>query len=251
MPLDWTGWTQEGDFEPLIVANAKASPRVDLAPRQALARIPALARSAQHLAAGLITQAERNRLVQNLKPVMPYNSLPAPATAAEIREAVDAAKRDRVLAVAQEAANGDLVAARLDIPAFTRRGVWAISVHASSSARRIGKSLGYEAVIALDEVHLEVHQGAAWKIACGGAKAPMAAMVGGYDRLPLEDIVREARQAIVSPEWVQIGMDPERHSYFYDRMTHQPVVGASRVLQVGPLALARDPRYGDPAAYRY
>ena len=38
---------------------------------------------------------------------------------------------------------------------------------------------------------------------------------------------------------MQVGFDPERHSYFYDRTTTQPVISAERVIQVGPLVMAK------------
>ena len=41
-------------------------------------------------------------------------------------------------------------------------------------------------------------------------------------------------------EWVQIGMNPYKHSYFYDKKTMQPILSADEVIQVGPLVLARN-----------
>ena len=41
------------------------------------------------------------------------------------------------------------------------------------------------------------------------------------------------------PDWTQIGMNPFRHSYFYDKATGSPVTRAAEVIQVGPLVLAK------------
>jgi len=46
-------------------------------------------------------------------------------------------------------------------------------------------------------------------------------------------------------------MDPERHAYFYDRASMQPVVAADEVLQVGPLVLAKNPRYAETNTFLY
>jgi len=45
--------------------------------------------------------------------------------------------------------------------------------------------------------------------------------------------------------WRQIGMNPFRHSYFYDRRNGKPVVGAAEVVQVGGLVYAKDVEYAD------
>ena len=45
-----------------------------------------------------------------------------------------------------------------------------------------------------------------------------------------------------NPEWTQVGMNPFRHSFFYDKATGKPVTRADQVLQVGPLVLAKGAR---------
>ena len=45
--------------------------------------------------------------------------------------------------------------------------------------------------------------------------------------------------------WRQVGMNPFRHSFFYDRRTGQPVIAASEVVQIGGLVYAKDVVYAD------
>jgi hypothetical protein len=45
--------------------------------------------------------------------------------------------------------------------------------------------------------------------------------------------------------WRQIGMNPFRHSFFYDRRNGKPVVSASEVVQIGGLVYAKDVEYAD------
>lgn len=45
--------------------------------------------------------------------------------------------------------------------------------------------------------------------------------------------------------WRQIGMNPFRHSFFYDRRTGKPVVSAAEVVQIGGLVYAKDVEYAD------
>ena len=61
----------------------------------------------------------------------------------------------------------------------------------------------------------------------------------------------EAQAAMNDPTFVQVGFDPERHSYFYDRTTTQPVVSAERVIQVGPLVMAKNPVFEDKKEFKY
>ena len=45
--------------------------------------------------------------------------------------------------------------------------------------------------------------------------------------------------------WRQIGMNPFRHSFFYDRRNGRPVIYASEVVQIGGLVYAKDVVYAD------
>jgi hypothetical protein len=53
------------------------------------------------------------------------------------------------------------------------------------------------------------------------------------------------------PEWKQIGFDPARHGYFYDRANGEPVASASEVYQVGNFVLAKDVKYVSKSKYLY
>ena len=45
--------------------------------------------------------------------------------------------------------------------------------------------------------------------------------------------------------WRQIGMNPFRHSFFYDRRNGRPIIYASEVVQIGGLVYAKDVVYAD------
>jgi hypothetical protein len=42
------------------------------------------------------------------------------------------------------------------------------------------------------------------------------------------------------PAWTQVGMNPYRHSFFYDKSTGEALIGAEEVIQVGALVLAKN-----------
>jgi len=49
------------------------------------------------------------------------------------------------------------------------------------------------------------------------------------------------------PEWTQVGVNPYRHSFFYDKSDKSgrtPLISATKALQVGPLVLAKGAKFG-------
>jgi hypothetical protein len=60
-----------------------------------------------------------------------------------------------------------------------------------------------------------------------------------------------AQEYLDHPEWAQVGMDPERHGYFYDRRSMKPITAAEEAIQIGPLVLARKPQYGNKKDFKY
>jgi len=70
-------------------------------------------------------------------------------------------------------------------------------------------------------------------------KSTIARIYGDYvpeDPIKLRE---EAMRLLDDPEWTQVGMNPYRQGQFYDKVTGSPVMEASEVIQVGPLALAK------------
>tara|TARA_R100001126_G_C4887534_1_gene183401 strand:- start:52 stop:7359 length:7308 start_codon:yes stop_codon:yes gene_type:complete len=71
-------------------------------------------------------------------------------------------------------------------------------------------------------------------------KSTFARIQGSFVNRTDEETALLAEQAINDPAWTQVGFDPRRHSYFYDRKTGEPVTFAEEVIQVGPLVLAKN-----------
>jgi len=71
-------------------------------------------------------------------------------------------------------------------------------------------------------------------------KNPFARIEGNFVNRTDAENQAIAREALDSPDWIQVGFDPRRHSYFYDRKTGEPVTFAEEVVQIGPLVLAKN-----------
>jgi hypothetical protein len=232
------------------IANAnKAAPKVDrlsMNYKDVTKRVPEVSEGLEKLLRGEITKAEYNDIVNMYKPVTPYSFVPKPATSEEAIGALrgDAAKSR--YGKQEEYEPGSKIGLRLDIPAYTGKGVWVNSIH-----DEVGKKVAYGPTASVKNANLGISQNESKRIAQGGAKAPYARIKGEWNPLSEEEAVRRAQEYLDHPEWKQIGMDPERHSYFYDRRTMEPITGAEEVIQIGPLVLGKNPKYGKIEDFDY
>jgi hypothetical protein len=158
-------------------------------------------------------------------------------------------KRD---SVNPEIAAGTEVGLRLDIPAFNRKGIFVVSIHEKRLPYKVGKSLGYSNAASITNVSFAIgNQKEALKIASGASKDVLQTMEGTYVPMTAEQIYSKAKDVFNNPAWIQVGIDPTRHAYFFDRRTTVPVVKADEVLQIGNMILARGVTYGDKSNFLY
>ena len=205
-------------------------------------RSPQLSMGAQLVQSGAMTAAEYDELVNFYKPIKPYAEAIEPATNDQVYDALDKVKRERM---DPEIENGTSVGLRLDIPAFNRKGVYVVSIHQKGTKSGPGRVLGYSSVAKARDVTFGLgNERDALKIAAGAAKDALQTVEGKYVNISPEAAYRQAQEAISDPAWVQVGVDPTRHSYFYDKNNTQPVVAAEEVIQIGNMVLAKNVTYG-------
>jgi hypothetical protein len=72
----------------------------------------------------------------------------------------------------------------------------------------------------------------------GTDKSPKAQIKGIHQGTPDDEVRRMMEEMMRDPAYTQIGMDPRKHSQFYDKQTGMPVFAAEEKLQSGPLILA-------------
>jgi len=201
---------------------------------------PELALAAEKLGNGKITIADYAKEVKRLRPIEPLTSVPKISSFEEIASALDKNKVDKgLIGLDKEIADGTPVGSRLDIPAYNNYDTWVVSVHEGTGVS--GKSLGYGKVAVLDNVSFNSNPKAAYGVATGNKdKAPFARMNGKWRNVDPEAARKQAEEYLTDPDWVQVGMNPYRHSFFYDKATGQPLASADEVIQIGPLVLARN-----------
>ena len=208
-------------------------------------RSPELAILAERLKRGEITKAEYDEAVNRFKPIFVYESVPTPATNKEVSDALDSNKRSRANI---DLPSGTKVGLRLDIPAFEKNNTFVVAIHEakpSVTSPRADNILSYRSVAALKNAKFAIgNQSKTLEIAVGKFKDKLQTIEGSYVSLTPDEAFKKARAAFNDPSYVQVGFNPIRHAYFYDRRTTMPVVSADEVIQIGNLILAKNPVYG-------
>lgn len=237
--------------------NPVENSRKNMAHTDVLADIPELVQGVKDLREGKISKEDYEDLVQKYKPVEPYESVPEPTSPELAYKALSEGKSQSI-----EKANkyglpskvlkgGEEVQLRLDIPSYTGpHKAWVNSVHSLSSKSgtdasfNAGPVIGYESVSHIKgDVTFGMHQEAGYKIASKEkSKSPMATIKGEWVPTTPEKAYADMQKYLHDKEWTQVGMDPKRHSYFYDRTTREPITSADEVIQIGPLVLAKNAR---------
>ena len=150
-----------------------------------------------------------------------------------------------------EIQEGTNVGLRLDIPAYQDMDTWVNAIHFEEKVEGGNAystaSAGTNAVFG-KKVRREWTSDKAVKVATGTAKSPFAVIDVAWQNQTPEQTHKEITAALedskkANSRWKQIGMNPNRSGFFYDKATFLPVANASRVLQVGALVMAQDVQY--------
>ena len=249
---------------PGITASNRAEQKNDAASRiedvsaDRFKRTPTLQVALQDLQEGRITRDEYSKVVDEARPVYPYKELPEIATEETARFALangrgqSTEKAAKFGLPAKELAQGEMAQLRLDIPSYQEHDAWVVSVHRPKTTNRgvqaaydAGPVVGYESVASITNATFGMRQSSALKIAQGTSKGTIATVLGEWKPITPAEAKVKAQAAMKSKDWTQVGMDPFRHSYFYDRDSMRPVVAADEVIQVGPLVLAKNAKFDD------
>ena len=208
----------------------------------------------QDLAAGVeegrvFTSTYRKR-ADELRPIRKVEEVPKPATFVEAVSALNAGKRKKpMIGLNASIPEGDIVTARLDIDAYTDYDVW-VPTLTHPELKTV-----YKPSVILEDVSFIKPEGRepkkALSVAKGGAKAPFAVMTGKYVDATDDEAYRIAQDVFDNPEFTQVGYDPTRRGFFYDRETGEAIVEADTVVQVGHLVLARNAKKMDAEAFGF
>ena len=224
-------------------------------PRTITSTIPEVKEAYENLQAGNITSEQYDKIVNGT--VYPYAYVPLPESDKAVRKALTTKKGNTIKLekLNIEIEEGKRVGLRLDINAYKNHDTWVPTIHDDKQ-----NAIGYQSTASAKNADftmsnikgkLTAEEKAQRVMEGTDSKTPFAQIMGDYIDRTEEENFRAAQEAFNSDEWIQVGFDPRRHSFFYDRVTGQPVEFADEVIQIGPLVLAKNAKYGDRSKYKY
>lgn len=207
-----------------------------------------LAQAAAKVADGTMTREQFEEMVNKYAPIAPVPAPRPPASNEAMRNALATNQKDKLN---PEIADGTPVGLRMDINAL-RKGASVVSIHQGSNTSKVGQVIGYGSVAAATDVKFSNrNQQALLKVATGEGKLPAQTMEGKYKNISPEEAFNRVKELMNDPEWIQVGVDPTRHGYFYDRSNAMPVKSADELIQIGNFVLAKNAVYDEKENYLY
>lgn len=229
----------------------KETPEMNMKESKIAQRTTKVEEAVNRLLRGEITNADYRKIVAKNSPIGPIEEYFAPVSRDRMESALTRNQSEKILAPLVDPDTGKKlkrVGARLDIPAYLRSNAWIVTVHEPSSK---GKPISYGPAVRLKNVTFETDARIAANIASGAqGKTTFAKMFGepvAIEGNTVEEIGTNAQSLIEdvanNSDWVQVGMNPFRHSSFWDRNTGQPLGSAQEIIQIGGLVYAKNPEY--------
>lgn len=214
-------------------------------------KIPQMEAAAKKVGEGKMSYDAYDKVVNKHKPVKPYEFVPQPASDEDADRALMENKKPHWRGHEDWPA-GRKVGLRLDIPAYENHGVWVNSIHDEEGKGDDKRNTSYGPVSSVKNATFDAGASKAHKVATGEQnKSPFARIKGELHHMTEDEAVEHMQKYLNHKDYAQVGMDPRRHGYFYDRKTLKPVTHSKHVVQIGPLVLAHKPTYGERETYAH
>jgi hypothetical protein len=225
-----------------------------------------VSKAAVKLDEGKITSKEFKNIVERDLPIKPIENM---VEVPSFENIIGALKKPQVeegiINLNKKLKNGTRVATRLDIPAYDKYNQWIVSIHDGIKAG--GKAIGYGKTAVLNNVEFKSSAKGALNIAKtkakgGTDKGTIARIHGDWKNVDDNLTAKRAERILANKkdnkyidpeddsEWVQVGMNPFRSSYFYDKLSRSPLKSAEEVIQVGPLVFAKGSIRAKPSDFK-
>lgn len=158
--------------------------------------------------------------------------------------------------------DGTRVGLRMDLPALNAKNpAPVVSIHegkgnADKNGRvyeSAGKVIGYGSTGYIKDVFFAPRsQDKSLRMGyMPDAKEPLQTAEGVWFNMTPAEAFRRVRDLKNDPAWTQVGFDPHRHGYFYDRKSREPVVKADELIQIGNFLLAKNVTYAPKEQFLY
>jgi hypothetical protein len=191
--------------------------------------------------AGEITLEEYNKKADELMPTRMKEKFTEPATNPELGK-LRGQKKAKINAPIKEGAD---VGLRLDIPLMEDTGVSAVTIHPGRGLTSSASSYRGAAVISNVEFKSNPKSSLGLASEATTKNPTIARMAGSFVNIgetieEQNEAAKKLAQQAMNEGWTQVGVNPSKHSYFYDRSNGKPLKSADRVVQVGDLIYAEN-----------
>ena len=232
-----------------LAKGGKVEVRPTVKDENLMRKIPQMEAAAKKVEEGKMSHEAYDKVVAKHKPVKPYEFVPQPASDEDADRALMENKKPHWRGHEDWPA-GRKVGLRLDIPAYENHGVWVNSIHDEEGKGEDKRNTSYGSVSSVKNATFDAGPTKAIKVATGEQnKSPFARIKGELHHMSEDEAVEHMKKNLNHKDYAQVGMDPRRHGYFYDRKTMKPVTHSKHVVQIGPLVLAHKPTYGERESY--
>jgi hypothetical protein len=215
--------------------------------------LPEIEEAAQKLSENKISSDDFRSLSQKAQPIVPMEKVPEVPSFEDITNSLTEAQvKKGIVGVNMKLPANERVSSRLDIPAYNDYNTWVVSLHDGS--KKSGAAIGYAKTAVLKNVEFVSDPKVALDIArrkplaSGGrmGKATIARIFGDWVPHDPDAAKAYAEKVFKEEGWSQVGMNPYRASYFYDKADGMPVVSADEIVQIGPLVMAKNVKKTTP-----
>ena len=217
-------------------------------------------------------RAKFDRLIDEVLPIASVVDIPKTKDIYLTRENMEKLKmvmqEDQIplIGVIENLQDGLDVGLRIDINAYNRsvelvekgvleKPVYAVTVHASAKKKTndgefkksLGKRLGYDVYARVGGGKFK--EGGGFRFHITSQKAAARIGTGEINKTTIATAEGKLIKSKVLPSakelrtWAQIGMNPKRHGYFYDRSTGQAVQGGDEAISFGNTVFVKNPVY--------
>jgi hypothetical protein len=156
--------------------------------------------------------------------------------------------------------NGTKVGLRMDVPALNA-GLPVVSIHTGKANddpktglpyKTAGKVIKYASTGHIKNVTFAPRsQEKSLNMGINPVKEPLQTAEGEWVNTSPEETLNKVKELSKDSAWTQVGFDPSRRGYFYDRSTGEPVSSASELYQIGRFLLAKDVKYASKDEFLY
>jgi hypothetical protein len=156
--------------------------------------------------------------------------------------------------------NGTKVGLRMDVPALNA-GLPVVSIHTGKANddpktglpyKTAGKVIKYASTGHIKNVTFAPRsQEKSLNMGINPVKEPLQTAEGEWVNTSPEETLKKVKELSKDSAWTQVGFDPSRRGYFYDRSSGEPVSSASELYQIGRFLLAKEVKYVSKDEFLY